>query len=46
MNEKIIDSTADSLRDIADAMDNPDLRPMGIEAFIEKVSIKTKGGIQ
>ncbi len=41
MNEKVIDFSADDLRDIADAMDNPNLRVgMDIEGFIERVSLK------
>ena len=41
MNEKVIDFTADDLRDIANAMDNPNLRVgMDIEAFIERISLK------
>ena len=41
MNEKVIDFKADDLRDIADAMDNPDLRNgMDIEGFIERLSLR------
>ncbi len=41
MNEKVIDFTADELRDIADAIDNPNLRlGMDVEGFIERVSLK------
>lgn len=41
MDEKVIDFTADELRDVADAMDNPNLRQgMDIERFIERISLK------
>ena len=41
MNEKVIEFNADELRNIADAMDNENIRQgMSIEEYIERVSLK------